>query len=71
WLAQQASRRPALGPNVIRHADHVLGVVAAATPDATLVNLVVHAVNTSPPPGLRGGPRVCRARALCFLAVMD
>lgn len=46
WLAQQASRRPALGPNVIRHADHVLGVVAAATPDATRVNLVVHAVNT-------------------------
>ncbi|WP_280275356.1 TetR/AcrR family transcriptional regulator [Nocardia wallacei] len=46
WLAQQASRRPALGPNVIRQADHVLGVVAAATPDATLVNLVVHAVNT-------------------------
>ncbi|MBB5914503.1 AcrR family transcriptional regulator [Nocardia transvalensis] len=46
WLAQQATRRPALGPNVIRQADHALGLVDAAANDATRAALVVHAVNT-------------------------
>ncbi|KZM74421.1 TetR/AcrR family transcriptional regulator C-terminal domain-containing protein [Nocardia terpenica] len=46
WLGQQASRRPALGPNVIRHADHALGLVGAATDDPTRVALMVDAVNT-------------------------
>jgi AcrR family transcriptional regulator len=46
WLAQQASRRPALGPNVIRGLDHALGIVAKATDDATLAGMVVNALNT-------------------------
>jgi AcrR family transcriptional regulator len=46
WLAQQASRRPALGPNVIARSDYALGVAGTATPDATLAALVVNAVNT-------------------------
>ncbi len=46
WLAQQASRRPALGPNVIKGSDHALGVAAKATDDATLAGMVVNAVNT-------------------------
>lgn len=46
WLAQQASRRPALGPNVIKQSDHALGIVSRATDDATLAGMVVSAVNT-------------------------
>ncbi|MEV0699851.1 TetR/AcrR family transcriptional regulator [Saccharopolyspora sp. NPDC050389] len=46
WLAQQASRRPALGPNVIKHSDHALGVVGRATGDATQAGVVVASVNT-------------------------
>ena len=46
WLAQQASRRPALGPNVIKGSDRALGIVAKATDDATLAGMVVNAVNT-------------------------
>ncbi|MEV6233120.1 TetR/AcrR family transcriptional regulator [Saccharopolyspora shandongensis] len=46
WLAQQASRRPALGPNVIRQSDHALAVVGRATDDATQAAVVVASVNT-------------------------
>ena len=46
WLAQQASRRPALGPNVIKKTDHALGVVGKVTDDATQAGMVVSAVNT-------------------------
>ncbi|MEV0081324.1 TetR/AcrR family transcriptional regulator [Saccharopolyspora sp. NPDC050642] len=46
WLAQQAARRPALGPNVIRRGDHTLGVVGRATDDATQAGMVVDAVST-------------------------
>ncbi|WP_068015378.1 TetR/AcrR family transcriptional regulator [Nocardia mexicana] len=45
WLGQQASRRPALGPNVIRYSDHALGLVDAATGDPTRTVLVVEAVH--------------------------
>lgn len=46
WLAQQASRRPALGPNVIARLDHALAVVDRFTHDATRANMIVNAVNT-------------------------
>ncbi|MEN3266000.1 TetR/AcrR family transcriptional regulator [Pseudonocardia sp.] len=46
WLAQQASRRPALGPNVIARFDHALAVVDRFTHDATRANMIVSAVNT-------------------------
>jgi AcrR family transcriptional regulator len=46
WLAQQASRRPALGPNVIARLDHALAVVDRFTHDATRANMIVSAVNT-------------------------
>ncbi|MEW1658658.1 MULTISPECIES: TetR/AcrR family transcriptional regulator [unclassified Streptomyces] len=46
WLAQQASRRPALGPRVIARSDHALGVAGKATDDATLAGMMVTAVNT-------------------------
>jgi AcrR family transcriptional regulator len=46
WLAQQASRRPALGPNVIKQSDHALGVAGRVTTDATQAGMVVDAVNT-------------------------
>jgi AcrR family transcriptional regulator len=46
WLAQQASRRPALGPNVIARLDYALGVVGKVTDDATQAGMVVSAVNT-------------------------
>jgi AcrR family transcriptional regulator len=46
WLAQQASRRPALGPNAIARADYALGVVDAVTHDATQAGMVVSAINT-------------------------
>lgn len=46
WLAQQASRRPALGPNAIARSDHALGVVGRATDDATEAGMVVSAVIT-------------------------
>jgi AcrR family transcriptional regulator len=46
WLAQQASRRAALGPNVIARLDHALAVVDRFTHDATRANMIVSAVNT-------------------------
>ncbi|MYT29631.1 TetR family transcriptional regulator [Streptomyces sp. SID8354] len=46
WLAQQASRRPALGPNVIERSDRALAVAGKATEDATLAGMIVNAVNT-------------------------
>jgi AcrR family transcriptional regulator len=46
WLAQQASRRPALGPNAIERSDHALGVVGTVSDDATLAGMVVSAVDT-------------------------
>lgn len=46
WLAQQAARRPALGPHVIAGLDHALGVVDRFTHDATAASLIVGAVNT-------------------------
>lgn len=46
WLAQQASRRPALGPNVIAGADHALGVAGKLTGDATKVAMIVNTLNT-------------------------
>ncbi|MDA3649653.1 TetR/AcrR family transcriptional regulator [Saccharopolyspora indica] len=46
WLAQQAMRRQALGPDVIRRTDHMLGVVSRATDDASRVAMVVDSVNT-------------------------
>ena len=46
WLAQQASRRPALGPNAIARADHALAVAGRATNDATRAAMVVDVVNT-------------------------
>ncbi|MBW4718621.1 TetR/AcrR family transcriptional regulator [Saccharothrix obliqua] len=46
WLAQQASRRPALGPNVIARSDHTLSVAAKATPDATKAGMIVDVLNT-------------------------
>jgi AcrR family transcriptional regulator len=46
WLAQQASRRPALGPNVIARLDHALAIVDRFTHDATRANMIVSAVNT-------------------------
>ncbi|AEW98610.1 TetR family transcriptional regulator (plasmid) [Streptantibioticus cattleyicolor NRRL 8057 = DSM 46488] len=46
WLAQQAARRPALGPNVVARTDRVLGIAALATDDPTLAGMVVELVNT-------------------------
>jgi AcrR family transcriptional regulator len=46
WLAQQASRRVALGPNVIGRLDHALAVVDRFTHDATRAHMIVSAVNT-------------------------
>ncbi|WP_222426738.1 TetR/AcrR family transcriptional regulator [Amycolatopsis rhizosphaerae] len=46
WLAQQASQRPALGPNVIARSDHALGLAAEATPDPTRAALIVGAITT-------------------------
>ncbi|MDQ0380634.1 TetR/AcrR family transcriptional regulator [Amycolatopsis thermophila] len=46
WLAVQAARRPALGPNVIARADHELGIVSRVTDDPTLASMVVNAINT-------------------------
>lgn len=46
WLAQQASQRPALGPNVIARADHALGVAGRATDDPTRASMVVDTLNT-------------------------
>ncbi|MGW7824715.1 TetR/AcrR family transcriptional regulator C-terminal domain-containing protein [Streptomyces puniciscabiei] len=46
WLAQQASRRLALGPRVIKRTNHALGVVGKATDDATLAGMIVIAVDT-------------------------
>ncbi|MER7079713.1 transcriptional regulator, TetR family [Saccharopolyspora kobensis] len=46
WLAQQATRRPALGPNVIKSTDHALGVVGRATDDASRAAMIVGSINT-------------------------
>ncbi|NIH79850.1 TetR/AcrR family transcriptional regulator [Amycolatopsis viridis] len=46
WLAQQATRYPALGPNVIARADHQLGLVSRVTGDPTLAAMVVNTLNT-------------------------
>lgn len=46
WMAQQASRRPALGPNVIARNNHGLGVIFRATDDATLAAMVMDSVTT-------------------------
>lgn len=46
WLAQQASRRAALGPNVIRVADYQLGLIDAETGDPSQATMVTHAINT-------------------------
>ncbi|OXM63645.1 MULTISPECIES: TetR/AcrR family transcriptional regulator [Amycolatopsis] len=46
WLAQQITRHPALGPHVIAHADHQLGIVSRVTGDPTLATMVVDTINT-------------------------
>lgn len=46
WMTQQASRRPALGPNVIARSDHALAIAAMATNDPTKAAMVVEAVTT-------------------------
>ncbi|MDA3629937.1 TetR/AcrR family transcriptional regulator [Saccharopolyspora oryzae] len=46
WLVQQATRRPTLGPNVLKRADHQLGVVGRATDDASQAAMVVSAIST-------------------------
>lgn len=46
WLAEQASRRAALGPNVLRVADYQLGLIDAATGDPSRATMVTHAINT-------------------------
>lgn len=46
WLAQQASRRPALGPNVLARSDRALAVAGRATGDATAAAMTVSAVMT-------------------------
>lgn len=45
WLVQQASRRTALGPNVIAKFDHLLGVLGRVTEDATLATMASEALN--------------------------
>ncbi|MER7014351.1 TetR/AcrR family transcriptional regulator [Saccharopolyspora sp. NPDC000359] len=46
WLAQQGMRRQALGPDVIRQSDHMLGVVHRATDDASQAAMVVESLTT-------------------------
>ncbi|MER6989813.1 TetR/AcrR family transcriptional regulator [Saccharopolyspora hirsuta] len=46
WLAQHGMRRQVLGPDVIRRADHMLGVVGRATDDASRAAVVVDSVTT-------------------------
>ncbi|KUL46044.1 TetR family transcriptional regulator [Streptomyces sp. NRRL F-4489] len=46
WLAQQASRRPALGPHVIERSDRALAAAGRATEDATTAAMMVSAVMT-------------------------
>jgi hypothetical protein len=46
WMTQQASRRPALGPNVIERSNHALAMAAMATADATRASMIVEVVTT-------------------------
>jgi AcrR family transcriptional regulator len=41
WLAAEIASRPAIGPNMLRVADSVLGVAAGMAPDLTAANAIV------------------------------
>ena len=41
WLAAEIASRPAIGPNMLRVADSVLGVAAGMAPDLTSANAIV------------------------------